>query len=212
MEPVLDQALNDYLDGLQPDRPSYFREMEVYAKKRSFPIIGPQAGRLLYQYAALANPGRIFEMGSGFGYSACWLLAGAPRARMVCTDTSEENADRAREWMTQAGCWNRADFRVADALDALRDANESFDFIYNDVDKESYPDVFRLAMDRLSPGGLLISDNVLWSGRVADPSVQDPATRAIREYNSLMFETPRVQSLIIPIRDGLGVTLLEGRS
>ncbi len=206
MDPILPDSLTDYLDALLPERPAYMRAMEAYAVEQSFPIIGPQAGRYLAQMAAIQKPARIFEMGSGFGYSACWLLAGAPDAHIVCTDTSEDHADKARDWLTEAGIWEHVDFCVGDALELLRESEERFDLIYNDVDKEAYPDVFTLSLERLAPGGLLISDNVLWSGRVADDTVRDEATEAIRAYNRLMFTTPGVESVIVPIRDGLGVT------
>jgi len=208
MPSLLDQALESYIDGLLPERPAWMQEMEAYAAEHSFPIIGPQAGSFLYQWAAVQRPTRLFEMGSGFGYSACWLLAGAPDARIVCTDMSRENAERAEAWLTRAGYWDRVDFRVADALDVLQQTDQHFDLIYNDVDKEAYPEVFRRALQRLTPGGALISDNVLWSGRVAEEADQSAATRAIRAYNRLMFETPNVRSVIVPIRDGLGVTIL----
>ncbi len=206
MESIDCGAVDAYLDGLLPARPAHFAEMERYAAEKSFPVIGPQAGRVLSQFAALVGGRRFFEMGSGFGYSACWLLEGAPGARIICTDTSPENETLARKWLTQGGCWDRVDFRVADALAELKKSEHDYDLIYNDVDKEAYPDVFKLALERLAPGGLLISDNVLWKGRVADRSITDAATCAIREYNRLMFETADVQSVIIPVRDGLGVT------
>jgi len=95
-----------------------------------------------------------------------------------------------------------------DSVPRFKLMSAPFDLIYNDVDKGAYPAVFKLALDKLRPGGLLISDNVLWGGRVADPADQEPWTVAIREYNRLMFQTPAVQSVIVPIRDGLGVTLM----
>lgn len=208
MDPILDQALSDYLDGWLSDRPDVLRDMEAYAAEHAFPIVGPQAGLFLYQWASVMKPARMFEMGSGFGYSACWLLMGAPEAELVCTDTSADNAERARSWLTQAGLWDRVEFRIGDAVEVLRETAGPFDLIYNDVDKGAYPAVFKLAIEKLRPGGLLISDNVLWGGRVADPADQDPWTVAIREYNRLMFQTPDVQSVIVPIRDGLGVTLM----
>jgi predicted O-methyltransferase YrrM len=96
---------------------------------------------------------------------------------------------------------------TGDALELLSEHKQAFDIIFNDVDKEDYPRVFRLAVPRVRKGGLFVTDNVLWSGKVADPKSAEPTTKAIREFNQLMYNSPDLFTTILPIRDGLAVGL-----
>jgi caffeoyl-CoA O-methyltransferase len=207
---ILARPVHEYLDRLIPDDDPVRREMEEYARANRFPIVGPQVGRLLWQLAALRRPALIFELGSGFGYSAYWLLRGAPAARVVCTERDGGNIRRGKQWLRRARLLNRVEWLQGDAVEALAGRRRKYDMILNDVDKEHYPGVFPLALARLKARGLLITDNVLWSGRVADVQADDESTWAIREYNRLMFNTPGVFSTIVPIRDGVGITMKKG--
>ncbi len=207
MKNISSREIHDYIHELLPRRGKVLEEMEAYAEEHNFPIVGPHAGRFLRQLSDLKKPKTIFEMGSGFGYSAIWMLGGTATARIICTESNEENVQKGLEWMKKAGIIERVTYHTADAFRVISQTAEKFDMIFNDVDKEQYPEAFSVALAKLQPGGLLVTDNVLWDGRVADPDNNDPSTKAVREYNRLMFETPGVYSCLIPIRDGLGVTI-----
>jgi caffeoyl-CoA O-methyltransferase len=182
-------------------------EMEALAQERRFPIVGRLVGELLEVLAKSVNARTVFELGSGFGYSAYWFSrAVGPEGRVTCTDGDAANRDQAEGFLSRAGRWERIDYHVGWAQDVLRQTPGSFDVVYNDVDKEQYPDTWLLAKDRVRPGGLYVCDNVLWSGRVAevDPDDANPElTAAIRRHNELVYADPDFDACIVPTRDGV---------
>ncbi len=197
--------LDSYLTEMLPPRPPVVMEMEKLAEQKKFPIIGPQVGRLLALFAQTTGASQIFEMGSGYGYSAFWFGLGlAEGGKITLTDGSENNRDQALDYLSRLGITEKIDFQVGDAMAILRANPGPFDIIYNDVDKEQYPDAYRAAVEKLKPGGLFITDNVLWDGKVADND-PDETTKSILEFNRLMFADERLFCSIIPIRDGLMV-------
>lgn len=207
---IIPAELEAYLNALLPARHPRLMQMEGVAAEREFPIVGPMVGQMLGVMARTIGARRVLELGSGFGYSTAWLAeAVGPGGSVVFTDLSKTHVAEARENLEAMGLADRVSFNACNALDALASMDGPFDVVFNDVDKEDYPEVFRGALPRLRIGGLLISDNVLWSGRVAQPDVTDHDTRAIREYNKLMFSTPGARSTVVPIRDGVGITLRE---
>ena len=184
-----------------------FQEMEAYAKENRFPIIGQVAGRFLRQLAMLTNALNIFEMGSGYGYSAMWLSGGmAKDGRIICTDNSEENKNLALAHFEKAGRANMLEFQVGNALEIINKSDGLFDIILNDIDKEQYPEAFDLAMTRLRRGGVFITDNVLWSGRIFD-SKPTESTKGIVEFNRKLFASDGIFSTILPIHDGLAMAI-----
>ena len=195
-----------YMYALLPARDRVLRQMERYAAKNHVPIIGPACGRLLYQLARLVQARRVFEMGSAIGYSTLWLArAVGPRGRVFYTDGDPENARRAEEYLGRAGALDRVRVLVGDALHLLDSTEGQFDLIFNDVSKTQYPEVFRRAVPRVRAGGLFITDNVLWSGRVARPASKDAETRAIQKFNRLIYRSPKLFTTVIPLRDGFAV-------
>ncbi len=183
------------------------KAMEARAKESGFPIVGRLVGKFLHQMALLIGARRVFEFGSGYGYSAFWFAqAVGPEGEVICTDTDPANRDLAKGYLHRAGLWDRVRFQVGLAQEVFQATEGEFDLCYNDVDKGDYPAVWRLARDRIRPGGLYIADNALWYGRVA---VEDPVdvvpgwTEAIREHNRLIFEDPEFETCINPIRDGV---------
>jgi predicted O-methyltransferase YrrM len=127
--------------------------------------------------------------------------------RVIYTDGDAKNAERARGYFTRAGVSKRITLHTGDALEYLSEQKHEFDIIFNDVDKEDYPRVLRLVAPRLRKGGLFITDNVLWSGRVAERNPKDSTTKAILEFNRKLYDTPEFYTTILPIRDGLAVAL-----
>ncbi len=209
---ITTEAVDNYLYSLLPESDPVLHEMEQDAAKRKIPIVGPAVGRLFYLLAKLSGARRIFEMGSAIGYSTIWWARGAGEdAHVIYTDGDSKNATEAYKNFERAGVAKRIEIKVGDALELLSEQNlEPFDIIFNDVDKEDYPKVFRLAVPRLRHGGLLVSDNVLWSGRVAHPaeeSDRSASTRAIQEFNRLLYSSKELFPTILPLRDGVAVAI-----
>jgi len=209
MSIITDAAIEKYLYAMLPARDEVLREMEEEAHKREIPIVGPAVGRLLYQLALIAKAQTVFELGSAIGYSAIWLArAVGETGRVVYTDSSRENANEARRYFERAGVATRVDIRVGDALEMLsEEKSDSYDIIFNDIDKEDYARVVPLAAPRLRKGGLLIADNAFWLGNVVDPNADDDATRAVREFNRMLYASPDLFTTIIPLRDGVAVAV-----
>ena len=204
---ILDPAILHYLNSLTPPRDSTLQQMERIAAEKRFPIIGPLVGRLLFQLALLTRARRIFELGSGYGYSAIWFARGLqPGGRIICTDGSRENAALAARFFKQAGIEGLVDYRTGDALSLLAKEPGSFDIILNDVDKHEYPEVFRQAVPRLKRGGLLITDNTLWQGRVVGDD-NALSTVGVRAFNRLAFQSKEVLTTLIPLRDGVALSI-----
>jgi predicted O-methyltransferase YrrM len=205
MPKILSKEVADYLNDLLPKRDAVLSEMERYAKRHDVPIIGPACGRLLSLLAQISGAKRIYEMGSAIGYSAIWFARGASEgAEIYCTDGDPENARRARENFERAGVINRIRFLVGDALELLDTVGGEFDIILIDVDKIQYPAALKKAVRRLHRGGLVVTDNVLWSGKVTSRA-KDPATRAIQEFNKTMYASQELFPVIVPLRDGVAV-------
>ncbi|MCK6530050.1 O-methyltransferase [Myxococcota bacterium] len=202
-------AMSRYAEALMPARDPVLAEMEALGEERRFPLIGPEVGRLLHQLALMIGARRVFELGSGFGYSAVWFARALPEGGEVhCTDGDPANARLAEGLLARAGVAEKVRFHVGDALEALAAVPGEFDIVFNDVDKHAYPDVVRAALPRLRPGGLLISDNTLWHGRVLGGGADDAETRGVLDHNRLLFaDDAAVFTTLLPLRDGVTVAL-----
>ena len=209
MSGITEAKVEEYMYGLMPRRDAVLRDMERHAAKFHVPIVGPACGRLLYQLARLVRARRVFEMGSAIGYSTLWLArAVGPSGKVYYTDSDPVNARRAEASLRRAGVLGRVRILVGDALEMFKSTKGHFDLIFNDVNKTQYPEVFRRAVPRVRLGGLFIADNVLWYGRVARPPARgDADTRAILEFNRLVYKSPKLFTTIVPMRDGLSVSL-----
>jgi len=201
-------AIEDYLINITPRRDPILAEMEARAKALNFPIVGPLVGRLLHQLVRLTGAQRILELGSGFGYSAYWLgraLEGS--GEMILTELSEENLTLAKDFLHRGEVTCQVQYFQGGALEILQKLEGPFDIIFNDVHKDQYPEVFRKAGSLLVQGGLFISDNVLWHGQVVEQEDPDENTRAILEHNRLIFDSPEFDSSIMPVRDGISLSV-----
>jgi caffeoyl-CoA O-methyltransferase len=200
--------VDDYLYSVLPKRDEVLTEMEGYASEHNIPIVGPAVARVLQQLALTLNAGTVFELGSAIGYSTIWWArAVGEKGRVIYTDGDPKNAERARRYFDRAGVSGRITLHTGDALEFLSEQKQEYDIIFNDVDKEDYPRVLRLVSPRLRKGGLFITDNVLWSGRVAEKNPKETQTKAILEFNRLLYNSEDFYTTILPIRDGLAVAL-----
>ncbi len=196
-----------YLERITPESTGVLGEMEEYGRERRFPLIGRQVGRFLSILARSIGARRVFECGSGYGYSAYWFArAVGAGGEVTLTDGSADNLAKAREFLGRAGFAERCLFREGDALSILAETEGPFDLILVDIDKESYPASLEVTVDKLRSGGLLVTDNVLWDGRVAEEAPEEESTRAIQEYTRRLYEHSHLETSILPLRDGVAIS------
>jgi len=203
----IQDEVEEYLYELLPERDAVIGEMERYAEEHRVPIIGPAVARLLTLFAQASGAKHIFEMGSAIGYSTIWLArAAGPKGKVYYTDGDSTNAQRAREYFRRAGVAKRIHVQVGDALELLKKTPGKFDLIFNDVNKDQYPDALRVALPKLKRGGLFITDNTLWSGKAARTAAPDDATTlGVQEFNRLVYASKELYPVLIPLRDGVTV-------
>lgn len=206
MPGIVEKKIETYLSGLDGRQDPVRAEMEALARSTDFPIVGPQVGRLLGILARGIGAGRVLELGSGYGYSALWFArALTSGGSIICTDLSAENRDRALAFFREAGVEDRVSFHVGDALAFARTLAGPFDIVFNDIDKAHYPESVSVAVSLLRVGGLFVTDNVLWSGKVAAGGRPDAATAAIREFNAIVSAHDDLEAVFLPLRDGVAV-------
>ncbi len=212
MDGELDLAsLTTWLDGLVPPRAPELAAMEALASRSDFPIIGPACGQICYLLARLAGARSVFELGSGFGYSTAWFARAVAEnggGRVYHTVRDQSLSDQARRHLAALGYGGLIHYRVGESVAALREADGPFDLVFLDIDKAGYPDALPVIRGRLRPGGLLLADNLIWSGRVFDPEDASEETAAIREFTRLVTHDPAWAAAVLPIRDGLLVARL----
>jgi predicted O-methyltransferase YrrM len=193
------------------------REPEVLARLRaetlqqpmSVMLSAPEQGQFLALLAQLIGARKCLEVGVYTGYSTLWVALALPHdGSVLACDVSEKWTAIARRYWEEAGVADRIDLQLAPALETLdrllaADQAGSFDFAFIDADKENYPDYYERTLQLLRPGGLMVIDNTLWSGAVADTTRQDPETCAIRALNDLVHADDRVQISLLPVADGL---------
>ena len=208
MSHLVAPGVNRYLETLVPPRPAELEAMEAYADSQKFPIIGPVCGHVCYQVARMTGARRVFELGSGFGYSTAYfaravLENGGGEVHHVVWD--KDLSTRARMHLDVLGLNAVVKYHVAEAVGALSSVDEPFDLIFCDIDKEGYPGALPVIEAKIRPGGVLVVDNMLWSGRVFDDSDRTPATEGIRTLTDRLARSPRWVTSITPVRDGLAI-------
>jgi predicted O-methyltransferase YrrM len=208
---IVDPAIDRYLHELANPEDPVLREMEVLAAERSFPIVGPQVGSLLYTLSLSIEARRVIELGSGFGYSAYWFAcAVGSEGEVVLTEGSPERAEEAAAFLERGGFADRVRIEVGDAFEIADRIPGEFDIVFNDVDKDQYPRVIEAASSLLRPGGLLISDNMLWFGTVLEDDPAEASTRGVKELTRRLFESSEFHTTMIPVRDGVTVSVRRG--
>ena len=202
--------ISEYLLELTPERNELLKEMEVLAEEQMFPAVGPLVGRFLYQLAKISQAKYIFELGSGFAYSAIWLAMAIPEdGQIICTEFDREKAELGLKFLERADLRHKVLYEVGDAIGSFKRYQGPFDMIFCDLNKEQYPQALDMGVPRLKKGGMFVADNVLWSGRILDEGDRTPATQGIREFNEKVKNHPDLFNTLIPLRDGISLSVKE---
>jgi predicted O-methyltransferase YrrM len=203
---ILSPEIARYLDELVAERPSELRNMERIAESTKFPIIGPASGQLCYLIARMIGAKRIFELGSGYGYSTAWFARavrenGGGEVHHVVWD--KDLSARARKHLDTLGFSDLVRYHEAEAVETLRATEGPFDLIFNDINKRDYPASIDVITPKLRRGGVLIIDNLLWSGRILDASDKTEDTEGVRAVTRRVMQSDEWIASIVPIRDGV---------
>ncbi len=202
---ITNKAVEKYIYDILPMRDPVLADMEKAAAREDIPIVGPAVARMFYLLAQISGAKRIFEMGSAIGYSTIWWArAAGPKGEIYYTDGDPKNAKRAQGFFKRAGVEKRIHIMTGDALEMLDRVRGNFDLIFIDVDKHQYPTALKKAVKRLKRGGLLVTDNTLWSGRVTRKA-DSPATRGVQEFNRVVYGMKNLFPVMIPLRDGVTI-------
>jgi predicted O-methyltransferase YrrM len=201
---ITDPRIDTYLNGLADvgDTDPLLLAMEKKAETEQFPIVGRMVGRLLYLLTRLKQPQLVVEMGSGFGYSAYWFAkALSIRGKIVLIDQEESLISHARKVFSESNLFDRAEFRVGDALQIAREY-QGIDILFLDLDKHQYLDAITTMTPLLAKNALVIADNTLWHGAVVE-GIRDRDTEVIDRFNRHMFAGKDFFTSMVPLRDGV---------
>lgn len=205
------EELDNYVVAHTQDEPTLLQELnrETYQKiLQPRMLSGHFQGRVLSMISKLVNPKTILEIGTYTGYSAICLAEGMHQNGELHTiDINEELHDLQRRYFDRSGYGNSILQHTGNALDIIPKLDKTFDLVFIDADKENYCNYFHCIIDKLNTGGIILSDNVLWSGKVLnEPQPDDIDTKGLIAYNKLLHEDKRVETVILPIRDGLSLS------
>jgi predicted O-methyltransferase YrrM len=209
LDAILRREQAEYLDSLLPPREPLLAEMESFARENGHPIADAEVAQLMRILVRLKKPRRIIEVGTNIGYSVVVMGRESDSSAVIETiELKPEILDVARRFVQRAKLPCRVEFHQGPALEVLRHLSGSFDFAFIDCVKTEYSDYVELLMPRLEDGAVLVFDNLLWKGEVADNG-SSPEARALRKLNERLVGTPGLLSTILPVSDGVGITLVE---
>lgn len=207
----LTEKLDDYIVNHSEAEPELLQQLtrETYQKVlQPIMLSGPYQGRILSMLSKLVNPKSVLELGTFTGYSTLCLAEGLhPSGEIQTIDVNEELTDMQRSYFDKSGYGTQIVQHTGNALEIIPQLDKTFDLVFIDADKPNYVNYFHLIIDKLNPGGIILSDNVLWHGKVVEPLDQkDHSTKAVLEYNTLLKEDSRIETVLLPIRDGLTIS------
>jgi len=206
-DPVLRPRQARYLERLRPPPDPLSAEMEEVARREGIPIAHPELARLLEAVAAVAPAGRVLEIGTAIGYGTLHLARGARQGRVVTIDRDVAIQARAAAYLERAGVAARIEMIQGPALEILARLEGPFDLVYLDADKTEYRRCLDLALPMIPVGGRIVVDNLLWQGRIADPSLRpegDRVAEAVERFNPYFLIHPQLAASILPVGDGVG--------
>lgn len=216
MTSIDEAVVASLLDLANGDPDPVLERMEEYGRERDFPIVGPNVGRFLRVATRMVGAERVFEFGSGFGYSAVWIAGALPAdGEIVLTDYDDENLDRARGFIDDAGYGALSTYHSGDAMRAFQETSGSFDVVLIDHEKRRYVDAFDLAAERIPDGGLVVADNMM-DGPVDPEHVEaaldgdepvDETTAGIASYIERVRDDPGFETVLVPLGQGIAVSV-----
>ncbi len=205
---AIDARLADYIDALANRDDAALRRIEEEGLKDDWPIVGAAEGSFLHILAKAMGARRILELGTAIGYSGTWWArALPPGGELITVEADPDTAKIAEANLETTGVRDRVTLLVGPAQEILDDLEGPFDLIFVDINKEGYPEVLEPCIRKLRAGGLLVTDNVIWHGAVANPKDRSRDTVAIRTYNERLARDPRMLASILPERDGVSVAI-----
>lgn len=207
----LPEKLDDYVVAHSENEPELLQQLtrETYQKiLQPIMLSGPYQGRVLGMISKLIHPKTILELGTFTGYATLCLAEGLQKDGEIDTiDVNEELVDFQRKYFDKSGYGKQINQHLGNALDIIPTLNKTFDLVFIDADKPNYVNYFHQIINKLNPGGIILSDNVLWHGKVIEPlDPKDSSTKAVLEFNSLLKNDPRIETVLLPIRDGLTIS------
>ena len=174
-------------------------------------LSGPVQGRFLKMLVEISGAKKVLEIGSFTGYSSCWMALGLPEdGHIDALEINDELEDLMREGWQRAGVSDKIHLHIGDAIESLGNLEGPYDLIFIDANKRQYAEYYRLCLPLLRKGGLIVADDTLWDGKVyADPLPHDAQTRGLLEFNGIVASDPAVETVILPLKDGLTVIMKE---
>ena len=206
----IDKDILNYVESNSQNEPQVLKELnrETHLKVLNPRMLsGSYQGRLLSVLSKIISPKSVLEIGTYTGYSALCIAEGLHKDGTIDTiDINEELQNIQKKYFDKSGYEHKIFCHVGNALKIIPKIDKFFDLVFLDADKENYPAYFEMVIDKIVPGGILISDNVLWSGKVIDKNNSDIATKKLLEFNNMINNDKRFETIIIPVRDGLSVS------
>ncbi len=208
---ILRTAQAEYLERMLPRRDDLLREMESYAATEAIPISDPEVGLLLQMLIRASGAVRVLEVGSAIGYATLWMARGGETTRVIGLERDLERIEIARGYLARAAVEDRVQLLAGDALEVMQGLQPSFDLIYLDSEKNDYRRLLDYSLQLLRVGGLVVIDNLLWKGQVADPPEdpddEDAEAEVLRAFNGYFAMHPQLDSQVLPLGDGLGLAV-----
>lgn len=222
MVSVLTDEVERFVRATAPEADAVLDEMEAYAREHGFPIVGPDVGAALRLVARLVDARRVFEFGSGYGYSAYWFAGALPAdGEVVLTEVDEDELAAAREFMDRGAFDAEARYELGDALDTVDRYDGPFDVVLLDHQNHRYREAFEAVREKLPAGGVVVADNVIAAGDVDfasllalvegdDPGAVDENTEGIATYLNAVRADPQFETVVLPLGEGLSVSVKLG--
>ena len=205
----IDAAVEQYAEQHTSPESELFQRLAAETREKSSApqmMVGQLEGRFLAVLVRLLRAARVLELGTFTGYSSISMAQALPSGgRLITCDVSEETTEIARRYAQEAGVVDRIDYRLGPALETIAGLDGEFDLIFIDADKDNYVNYYEATLPKLTATGLMVVDNTLWSGRVADPQEDDDSVRAIRALNDRVRDDPRVDNVLLTVRDGMNL-------
>ncbi len=208
MTGITSRHVERYLQTLLPERDSLMQRLEAYAEEHDVPIIGPLAGSFLYSVAKLIQAKNILEAGTAIGYSAIWLARAIAEwgGKITTLEIDLKTAEIARKNLRDAGLQDRVEVAVGDSLSLIKNLHGPYDLCFIDIDKNQYKTFLEAVLPKIRKGGVILVDNVLWSGKVAAAN-RNETTEHIHQFNQFVMSHPQLESVIVPLRDGISISI-----